>query len=94
VLVIGSQSPWIESILISLGAGHVTTFDYVKIDNKHPKISTLTPDELSKYFFKDVKFDLMITFSSVEHSGLGRCFYQIYILVINILMEFIWIELI
>ena len=73
VLVIGSQSPWLESILVSKGARLVTTFDYIRINNEHPNIETLVPNEMAKKFTDGVRFDAMITFSSIEHSGLGRC---------------------
>jgi len=73
VLVIGSQSPWIETILLNKGAKNITTFDYVKITSDHPQVEVLTPAELSELYFKrQRKFDAMITFSSLEHSGLGR----------------------
>ena len=72
VLVIGSQTPWIESLLISQGANHVTTFDYIKIESEHPQTETLLPPEMSNKFSNGVRYDLMVTFSSIEHSGLGR----------------------
>jgi len=77
VLVIGSQSPWIESILLSRGAKNITTFDYVKIKSFHPQVEVLTPEELSdKYLKEKVQYDAMITFSSLEHSGLGRYYFK------------------
>jgi hypothetical protein len=39
--VIGSQKPWIETILLNRGAKNITTFDYVKITSDHPQVSTL-----------------------------------------------------
>ena len=39
VLVIGSQSPWIETILIELGAAKITTLEYDVIRTDHPKAS-------------------------------------------------------
>jgi hypothetical protein len=76
VLVIGSQSPWIETILLNKGAKNVTTSDYVKIQSDHPQVEVLTPDELSERFLqKRIQYDAMISFSSMEHSGLGRYFF-------------------
>ena len=73
VLVIGSQSPWIETILLAKGAKNITTFDYVKIENSHPQIEVLMPEQLSEKFLNTkTRYDVMITFSSLEHSGLGR----------------------
>ncbi len=69
----GSQTPWIELILLNKGAKKVTTFDYVKMNSARPEVEVLTPDELSEKFInEDIRFDGMVTFSSLEHSGLGR----------------------
>jgi len=77
-LVIGSESPWIEAILFEKGARHITVLDYGKIISKHPNISILNPDRMRELYMKgkynreNEKFDAMISFSSLEHSGLGR----------------------
>jgi len=44
----------------------------LQITSEHPQIETITPDGLSKKFFDGVRYDLVVTFSSIEHSGLGR----------------------
>ncbi len=44
----------------------------LQITSEHPQIETITPDGLSKKFFDGVRYDLLVTFSSIEHSGLGR----------------------
>ena len=73
MLVIGSQVPWIEMILLKKGAMNVTTYDYVKMISDHPQVEVLTPAELSEKFLNErVSYDAMVTFSSLEHSGLGR----------------------
>ena len=73
VLVIGSQSPWIEIILLNNGAKHITTFDYVPIKSEHPQVEVITPEGLADiYLNQETRYDVMITFSSLEHSGLGR----------------------
>ena len=65
-------------ILLEKGANHVTTLDYAVIENYHPNITAVTPDEIremylnEKFLNEDHKFDAMLTFSSLEHSGLGR----------------------
>jgi hypothetical protein len=61
-----------ESILLLKGARHVTSFDYNKIISKHPDVETLLPNELSKKYFSGQRYDVMATYSSLEHSGLGR----------------------
>ena len=74
VLVIGSNRPWIEVILLAEGAANITTLEYNPYDSDHIKINMVSPMELAKHV-KDgtaPSFDAMITFSSIEHSGLGR----------------------
>ena len=76
--MVGSQLPWIEAILLEKGANHVTTLDYASIQNQHPNITVVHPDQLREMYnngtFDDVskRFDAVVTFSSLEHSGLGR----------------------
>ena len=77
VLVIGSQLPWIEALLLEKGANHVTTLDYATIQNHHPNLTVITPDILRKMYLNGTLqgnslFDAVVTFSSLEHSGLGR----------------------
>ena len=74
VVVIGSERPWIEALLLLAGTDHVTVIDYDKRPTNHPQITILTPMELSEAISqgKWPSFDSMISFSSVEHSGLGR----------------------
>ena len=74
ILVIGSVNPWIEVILLSEGAKNITTLDYYPYSSDDPKINTITPTEISKHMAngKTATFDAMISFSSLEHGGLGR----------------------
>lgn len=74
VLVIGSENPWVEATVLSVGAKSVTTLEYGTIVSEHPSIDTLTPPQFQKMFQRGSLglFDAVVTFSSVEHSGLGR----------------------
>ena len=74
VLVIGSTLPWVEAILIYLGVDKITTLEYASQKNEHPKINLITPEELRKSILEGnvPQFDAMVTYSSLEHSGLGR----------------------
>ena len=74
VLVIGSQRPWLEAIIMKAGAKHITTLDYVPIKCDVPMITTVTPDTFGEMFLNGSLplFDSIVSFSSVEHSGLGR----------------------
>ena len=71
--MIGTLQPWVESILLAEGASKVTTLDYNQIDIEHPQIRTLVPYEMTHLVNSgQISFDGMVTFSSLEHSGLGR----------------------
>lgn len=74
VLVIGSESPWIEIMALRNGAKHVYTLEYSKINNEIEDITTLLPSEFNKMYLegKLPEFDAVISYSSIEHSGLGR----------------------
>lgn len=74
VLVIGSENPWVEACVLEAGASSVVTLEYGKIYSEHARITTLTPIEFQHQFLAGElgTFDSIVTFSSVEHSGLGR----------------------
>ena len=67
--VIGSLTPWIEAILINYGVAAVTTVEYNVPQCNHNKISTLSYSDFQK---QSQKYDIIVTYSSIEHSGLGR----------------------
>ena len=72
-LVIGSENPWVEACVLQAGAAHVTTIEYGKIVSEHPQVSAMTPDEVRARFSELAgRFDAVVSFSSLEHSGLGR----------------------
>lgn len=68
VVIIGSQVPWYECIVIAYG-GHPITIDYNTIVTDDPRITPLTVDEFNK---NPRKFDVILSVSSIEHDGLGR----------------------
>ena len=73
-LVIGSQLLWIEVILLSLNVGHITTVEYNDYKTDHSKITILSPSQFREMVLSESPpmFDGLVTFSSLEHSGLGR----------------------
>ena len=74
IAVIGSETPWIEVLLLRNGAKHVTTVDYrpPQVKEKHGRQDFLSfEDFTSKGRYLDA-FDGAFSYSSVEHSGLGR----------------------
>lgn len=76
LFVIGSENPWLEALLLEAGAQHVTTIEYGKIRSEDPRVSTITPAEVRQMFLEsngtEPQFDGGATYSSIEHSGLGR----------------------
>jgi hypothetical protein len=69
VAVIGSQSPWIEAILLNFGAKEITTVEYnVPICNHHV-IKTISYNDFCN---SSEKYDTIVSYSTIEHSGLGR----------------------
>lgn len=68
VAIIGSVTPWYESIVIYYG-GKPTSIDYNPIINKDPRIKTMTVKEYEEH---PIVFDAIISISSFEHDGLGR----------------------
>jgi hypothetical protein len=74
VLVIGSERPWVEACVLEAGAHEVITLEYGAIISQHPNVKTMTPKEFRVQYLKKKlgQFDAVVTFSSVEHSGLGR----------------------
>ena len=69
VAVIGSLTPWIESLAINHNAKSVTTVEYNVPKCDHHMINTMSYNEFEK---GNYKFDVIISYSSIEHSGLGR----------------------
>jgi Caenorhabditis protein of unknown function, DUF268 len=74
VLVVGSARPWLETVALQQGAASVTTLEYGAIQSEHPQISTMTPDVFRKKYLAGERFgfDAVLSYSSLEHSGLGR----------------------
>ena len=74
VLVIGSESPWVEACVLESGAREIVSLEYGNIKSEHPKVTTMTPGQFRNSYLTQTlkKFDAVVTFSSVEHSGLGR----------------------
>ena len=69
VAVIGSQYPWIEAILVNAGAKSITTVEYNVPVCNHNIIKTISYDV---FCMSTDKYDAIFSYSSIEHSGLGR----------------------
>ena len=69
IAVVGSETPWIEAMLINL-KNKVTTIEYnvPKINSEYLDVR----DYFECFENRSNAYDVIISFSSIEHSGLGR----------------------
>jgi len=70
VAIIGSQNPWIECICANNNAKEITTVEYNVPKCNYSKFKMMNYYKEFKSYNK--KFDCIISYSSIEHSGLGR----------------------
>jgi len=69
IAVVGSETPWIEAMLINLN-NKVTTIEYNVPSSTY---NMLDCKDYFKFFELNTEpFDAVVSFSSIEHSGLGR----------------------
>lgn len=68
VAVIGSLTPWIEAILLNMG-NSVTTVEYNVPVVSYPNLNAISYVD---FVNSQEKYDCVVTYSSIEHSGLGR----------------------
>ena len=62
-------------MLLELGAANVTTLEYNNIESRADNLNVITPEELRRRWKSSrekLNFDAVVSFSSIEHSGLGR----------------------
>ncbi len=69
VAIIGSENPWIESIVYNYGCRDITTVEYNKPNITHKNFKIISYDDFVNC---NTKYDFIISYSSIEHSGLGR----------------------
>lgn len=78
VLIVGSQSYWLELFCAIAGATDITTVEYREIAwTARPvckaRMKTLTWDDYTADLDSHLgAYDLVLSYSSIEHSGLGR----------------------
>ena len=74
IVVVGPTTPWVGCLLLNEGARHATTLEYGPVLSSHLKLSASRPYSICAMGRNGTlsKFDGMATFSSLEHSRLGR----------------------
>ena len=73
-MVMGSERPWVECIALNLGASIVWTFEYGKVVSTHPRLKAKPYKDIASDFIEGraQPLDWIASYSSLEHSGLGR----------------------
>lgn len=73
--VIGTQIPWVEAMGLEYGCENIVTLDYTRKKYEYPKMKWYHVNDYLDYSIKTraiEQFDAIASFSSLEHSGLGR----------------------
>jgi hypothetical protein len=85
-IVIGSELPWAEAQALRLGATEVSTIEFMPIVSEVPHLHTFTPQQVADLYMASMNpahdrnktdtwlfgVDFAISYSSLEHTGLGR----------------------
>jgi len=63
-----------EAVVLNLGAERVTTLEYRQLSIDHPRVGVVTPFQYAASFLNRTAgtFDSVLSYSSIEHTGLGR----------------------
>lgn len=73
VAIIGSTTPWIECMCMNNKANEITTVEYNIPHCSDTRIKMMDYyNDFQKNTGSDGQFDTIISYSSIEHSGLGR----------------------
>jgi len=73
-VVLGSEGPWVECLALNQGAAAVWTWEYSRVASTHPRLFAAPTREMAARFAAGTLplMDWAVSFSSLEHSGLGR----------------------
>ena len=69
LLVAGSSVPWVEVIAVAYDAKEVVTSDYQAVECEVDYLHVVSVEEVMR---QEGGFDAVVSFSSIEHDGLGR----------------------
>jgi hypothetical protein len=73
-LVMGTENPWVECLLLNEGVQRVWTFEYTTINVDHPRMRATQCQLIARDYLAGQfePIDIIVSYSSLEHSGLGR----------------------
>ncbi|KAG5178487.1 hypothetical protein JKP88DRAFT_269090 [Tribonema minus] len=73
-VIIGSETPWAEAIALNHNVASIMTVEYGALTCDHPKIETKLVSEFTQGVLNGdiAPFDWAISYSSLEHDGMGR----------------------
>ena len=73
-MVLGSERPWVECFALSAGAATVWTFEYATVVSTHPQLKAKPCKVMAAEHIAGTLplVDWIASYSSLEHSGLGR----------------------
>jgi hypothetical protein len=73
-MVLGSERPWVECFALNAGAATVWTFEYATVVSTHPRLKAKPCKIMAAEHVSGALplVDWIATYSSLEHSGLGR----------------------
>lgn len=74
--VIGTVNPWVEAIGVDVGCAPIVTLEYTRSVYEYPDMEWLHVNDYYDQVLTDPRrleqFDSVVSFSSLEHAGLGR----------------------
>ena len=98
VLVIGTQNPWLEAVLLTMKPKKIVTLEYgyfIRLGyfirsaehyhystlSHYPGLTFMRPGEFRERYLNGTldRFDVVFTYSSVEHSGQGELHFYIFL---------------
>lgn len=73
-LIVGSLTPWAEGLLFKYNVSELITVEYTPISTNYPNLTVMTPEQLADLYLRGLwtPVDFILSFSSIEHDGLGR----------------------
>jgi hypothetical protein len=75
IAAVGTQVCWVEANAYEVGASKITTIDYTRKKYQNPRLKWIHINDFLDKIIESERFELfdnMASFSSIEHSGLGR----------------------